>query len=242
MQKGSPPRVRGTEDSFFLLYPFYRITPACAGNRYLSAKPRRRHEDHPRVCGEQGRLGAFLRFPPGSPPRVRGTGRADHPLYLHLGITPACAGNSRFRSRATSPSRDHPRVCGEQYPSFLLAARLKGSPPRVRGTVINLRAAIHTIRITPACAGNSFQSLLPWVKLEDHPRVCGEQPDARLCRRDHYGSPPRVRGTVLTKQNQASARWITPACAGNRTACIAEYGVWEDHPRVCGEQYCPIAA
>ena len=70
---GSPPRVRGTEGKKMESIIKEGITPACAGNRYLSAKPRRRHEDHPRVCGEQMTMATWEKTKEGSPPRVRGT-------------------------------------------------------------------------------------------------------------------------------------------------------------------------
>ena len=151
--------------------------------------------DHPRVCGEQ----SWRRGPRPSPGR----------------ITPACAGNRSTEVFPKSADSDHPRVCGEQRPpSSTMAAKI-GSPPRVRGTEDLRRQGGGHRRITPACAGN--RRTVPKARLAppDHPRVCGEQPDARLCRRDHYGSPPRVRGTEIHVTANVYAIRITPACAGN---------------------------
>ena len=78
-------------------------------------------------------------------------------------------------------------------------------------------------------------------KGKDHPRVCGEQNINIDAKNVSEGSPPRVRGTARYKYIPPVCERITPACAGNRTACIAEYGVWEDHPRVCGEQSCILS-
>ena len=52
--KGSPPRVRGTGGEEIREKEYYRITPACAGNRSSHSCESRQMEDHPRVCGEQG--------------------------------------------------------------------------------------------------------------------------------------------------------------------------------------------
>ena len=50
---GSPPRVRGTGAWDFSFIPLPGITPACAGNSYVSVKKPCMKWDHPRVCGEQ---------------------------------------------------------------------------------------------------------------------------------------------------------------------------------------------
>ena len=73
---GSPPRVRGTARKAKVGPPAYRITPACAGNRYSFSFSSFFSRDHPRVCGEQMHELKIFESPEGSPPRVRGTGAA----------------------------------------------------------------------------------------------------------------------------------------------------------------------
>ena len=73
------------------------------------------------------------------------------------------------------------------------------------------------MRITPACAGNSESREVPGMAVEDHPRVCGEQPFVRLKHFSLLGSPPRVRGTGDVVFIRKQATGITPACAGNRS-------------------------
>ena len=127
-------------------------------------------------------------------------------------------------------------MCGEQSGAKPAIHPTWGSPPRVRGTVASAGNQSSNLRITPACAGNRTACIAEYGVWEDHPRVCGEQ-DFKSNRNSKLtGSPPRVRGTGGKYPEKAAIDGITPACAGNRTACIAEYGVWEDHPRVCGEQ------
>ena len=214
-------------------------------------------KDHPRVCGEQ----LFFRFTSlffrGSPPRVRGTARArscdirlpvDHPrvcgeqyhyTYIILRsqrITPACAGNSDTARRVSIDTRDHPRVCGEQIIRCPENPMHLGSPPRVRGTVINLKVNAKKSGITPACAGNSGYSVIEWMKEKDHPRVCGEQTILPASNTSEHGSPPRVRGTGPYRSADDIARRITPACAGNSAMAKQKPQISPDHPRVCGEQ------
>ena len=175
--------MRGTVICFVNMFCKNRITPACAGNRQFSGTVFRSVTDHPRVCGEQRtRLPAASREA-GSPPRVRGTA-AHRPLpQAQGGITPACAGNRHGFHPAQCTSWDHPRVCGEQVALHNHQVKLKGSPPRVRGTVLNGDGYATVKRITPACAGNSPRQLDIAGWRRDHPRVCGEQHpvSSRIC-------------------------------------------------------------
>ena len=111
---GSPPRVRGKGRPGRLRVWLARITPACAGKSCIACPHSFAFMDHPRVCGEK--LGdvygvLYLR---GSPPRVRGK-ETDYTTYAaKRGITPACAGKSRWHPARPATGRDHPRVCGEK--------------------------------------------------------------------------------------------------------------------------------
>ena len=111
-----------------------------------------------------------------------------------------------------------------------------GSPPRVRGTATRASQKRSTVRITPACAGNSCPHCIYLPLRQDHPRVCGEQLYSRFANITGIGSPPRVRGTEAVLHGSESIRGITPACAGNRFGDHAVKQSCQDHPRVCGEQ------
>ena len=173
-----------------------RITPARAGNRGSSSSAVACLWDHPRACGEQVRC---LRCP-----------------GCRHGITPARAGNRPATTPNSWRRRDHPRACGEQTAGQKVAALVVGSPPRVRGTVVQDQLVRAVCGITPARAGNSTSSTVRPERGRDHPRACGEQPCSSRRSVRGRGSPPRVRGT-----------------AGCRTCRAAAAG---DHPRACGEQ------
>ena len=66
-------------------------------------------------------------------------------------------------------------MCGEQHFFYMRPGPIKGSPPRVRGTVSVCQLGQQIPGITPACAGNSGFRLRQGPALGDHPRVCGEQ-------------------------------------------------------------------
>ena len=99
---GSPPRVRGIRRKCPPCCLCPRITPACAGNTSPCRMSICVHRDHPRVCGEYPVFDAFECHIKGSPPRVRGIRYSITQYRRVLGITPACAGNTRIPPKADS--------------------------------------------------------------------------------------------------------------------------------------------
>ena len=170
------------------------ITPACAGKSHRWRRPGTLLWDHPRVCGEKGRISKHPLSPTGSPPRVRGKGYSDIRILTPQRITPACAGKS-FRAKLPILSiRDHPRVCGEKCRPSRSDCCFSGSPPRVRGKVTASVGIAVAPGITPACAGKRWPETETSPPRRDHPRVCGEKYERRRKKKDRLGSPPRVRG------------------------------------------------
>ena len=213
---GSPPRVRGTGAVSSIRPLKNRITPARAGNSPWEEFLIALWEDHPRACGEQIQRHVMLVRPRGSPPRVRGTG-TSHSLRLScFRITPARAGNSPEAGRTKDQCKDHPRACGEQWLDLTEGPGGLGSPPRVRGTVLQRLSLYHLARITPARAGNRALNRGYEQARSDHPRACGEQGCSFDCKPPGLGSPPRVRGTGLNYYGTYPKNGITPARAGNR--------------------------
>ena len=129
------------------------ITPAYAGKSTIMRDDSTKNRDHPRVCGEKRKfiLRTFSRL--GSPPRMRGKGSVYGDSLKGAGITPAYAGKRPCMIMATTPAKDHPRVCGEKLLLALRSVAEEGSPPRMRGKVDSFKAETKDDRITPAYAG-----------------------------------------------------------------------------------------
>ena len=166
------------------------------------------------MCGENVGLMAVTYETKGSPPRVRGKLAGSPDSFCSCRITPACAGKTVASKGKTRCKRDHPRVCGENTERLKIVTMLSGSPPRVRGKRPNLPYKEFNIRITPACAGKTWHSMLHDVATRDHPRVCGENDSGTGCKGHEGGSPPRVRGKPCASTFYFSFPGITPACAG----------------------------
>ena len=150
------------------------ITPACAGKTPSRAVLDCLLKDHPRVCGENRHGRKALCAPRGSPPRVRGKHWDKAWNGLKERITPACAGKTVGGWSARRWQQDHPRVCGENHPRTKLVNNFLGSPPRVRGKPSTGERIQTAERITPACAGKTAATCVPFDGAQDHPRVCGE--------------------------------------------------------------------
>ena len=132
-----------------------RITPACAGKTPACTRRNCRRQDHPRVCGENRAVSRFSISLKGSPPRVRGKQFPKKYKTVAEGITPACAGKTNFIYILGSFAKDHPRVCGENCVRRLLRRAPAGSPPRVRGKLLEADFIDASQGITPACAGKT---------------------------------------------------------------------------------------
>ena len=90
--------------------------------------------------------------------------------------------------------------------------------------------------ITPAYAGKSPVLLVEVASVEDHPRVCGEKESTEDYYAEQGGSPPRMRGKVVTGIAHFFFPGITPAYAGKSSCTSWTISRYRDHPRVCGEK------
>ena len=161
--RGSPPLARGTEFCACRCILQAGITPACAGNRWMSGKEAKEAGDHPRLRGEQIRAAILSGRDAGSPPLARGTVVNVGGLCDNGGITPACAGNSNTNLRICIIFWDHPRLRGEQTIAEDAGEANAGSPPLARGPGFCFLLKKYFSGITPACAGNRLKKDLLYL-------------------------------------------------------------------------------
>ena len=150
-------------------------------------------------------------------------------------ITPARAGKTYLLPVSSPACRDHPRACGENARIKPCDCMRPGSPPRVRGKLLEMVAEHREMRITPARAGKTAAGRSRQAISQDHPRACGE--NTKRGRRTFLsrGSPPRVRGKPELNLNWKLFLRITPARAGKTFSSHSIFLLSEDHPRACGE-------
>ena len=105
-------------------------------------------------------------------------------------------------------------MCREKFIVTLWTAPNLGSPLRVQGKVwlqINISGKL---RITPACAGKSYERMCVKRADQDHPCVCREKDLTAADGSKGIGSPLRVQGKVCAILYICAYLRITPACAG----------------------------
>ena len=105
----------------------------------------------------------------------------------------------------------------------------------MRGTLAGSSGDDEPRGIIPAYAGNTAHQGGNIMRLEDHPRVCGEHSCTDDALVGKAGSSPRMRGTPKSGSIDAPAAGIIPAYAGNTAWFDAGGARQGDHPRVCGE-------
>ena len=132
-----------------------------------------------------------------------------------MGIIPAYAGNTRNDMYLMKTQWDHPRVCGEHVVELPNVYLMKGSSPRMRGTLYLIPLDETPLGIIPAYAGNTDCLGSKRWRTRDHPRVCGEHYAPNNSFSCLEGSSPRMRGTPSVVTVDSFEAGIIPAYAGN---------------------------
>ena len=130
----------------------------------------------------------------GSPPLAREQPTTPSAIGIRLGITPACAGTTRQYRQGSTRCEDHPRLRGNNHPGPPGSFLCLGSPPLAREQPDSAAADRQETGITPACAGTTRCSRLPFWR--------------------HWGSPPLAREQHEGGWRMTVDQRITPACAG----------------------------
>ena len=131
-------------------------------------------QDHPRTCGENAVQLQVLKNTTGSPPHLRGKLLYWFRLSLWMRITPAPAGKTGPLFFQPYLDKDHPRTCGENEAIESTNEFTAGSPPHLRGKPFLQVFCLFFKRITPAPAGKTGLYPVKPLRVEDHPRTCGE--------------------------------------------------------------------
>ena len=132
-----------------------------------------------------------------------------------------------------SPPHARGRLDGLVNHSFSI-----GDHPRMRGEDGTESQVSDTLtRITPACAGKTFEHRRPQCRQPDHPRMRGEDASTDAGFQLVPGSPPHARGRLVGNLALRLMAGITPACAGKTTFHWLTRQPVKDHPRMRGEDH-----
>ena len=106
----------------------------------------------------------------------------------------------------------------------------------MRGKASCLYFRVPLTGITPAYAGKSYRERYGHHQGRDHPRICGEKSTRKRRTDSTLGSPPHMRGKVLSFVFRLNRDGITPAYAGKSLLYHFFRDFARDHPRICGEK------
>ena len=190
---GSPPRVRSRLVGLALAVGLRGITSACAEQTTVVNNITYNVTDHLRVCGADTVATTLAMMVGGSPPRVRSRQDLRDRRRETLGITSACAEQTKEWYRAMTGPWDHLRVCGADTVRRGVRAWCRGSPPRVRSRHLSGGDGWACAGITSACAEQTKTGGTAITPNRDHLRVCGADKGAFAETLSRDGSPPRVR-------------------------------------------------
>ena len=135
------------------------LIPAHAGKTVKPEYEPTAYRAHPRACGEN-------RFPRlcvasllGSSPRMRGKLTFTSRVRYSLGLIPAHAGKTPLPWAESSPTRAHPRACGENLIRPWIMSLPTGSSPRMRGKPAAREGLRVRVGLIPAHAGKTLNDL-----------------------------------------------------------------------------------
>ena len=129
----------------------------------------------------------------GSPPLARDKSCKIESFPLSIGITPACAGQIRYKRYAQRCRQDHPRLRGTNNASKNVTRYTLGSPPLARDKLLSKILNNSFTGITPACAGQICEYSPVIFIRQDHPRLRGTNIDTVKSIKQCPGSPPLAR-------------------------------------------------
>ena len=171
----------------------------------------------------------------GSSPRGRGKLFTKVPVPAIMGLIPAWAGKTDWRTFESMRRRAHPRVGGENLSRPRGWGKSPGSSPRGRGKPHGARSGIPRDGLIPAWAGKTSSSASPRPPSRAHPRVGGENGNGPTAGNPMYGSSPRGRGKLILPCELRYMFGLIPAWAGKTWSSQLELSKPSAHPRVGGE-------
>ena len=156
-------------------------------------------------------------------------------MLSHLvGIIPARAGFTCFRSSSSFPLPDHPRSRGVYRSQQFLHQPHLGSSPLARGLPVDWLSADGAWRIIPARAGFTASPMRTLCAATDHPRSRGVYPMHRTGGAGRGGSSPLARGLQCVGLVGPLQCRIIPARAGFTVRRPRRSTPVSDHPRSRG--------
>ena len=235
MPVGSSPRLWGTLLVLCFLSFLVRFIPTPVGNTVASAALQSQLPVHPHACGEHISSYSKIYWCVGSSPRLWGTRPICQCRIGILRFIPTPVGNTSSSQTQPSAAAVHPHACGEHdYALQPLPGRV-GSSPRLWGTLEFSFSSPDVERFIPTPVGNTPVSANKTSRMPVHPHACGEHSSVDSKVEIHYGSSPRLWGTLCHLPAFDHVLRFIPTPVGNTRGSPAGATPRSVHPHACGE-------
>ena len=151
----------------------------------------------------------------GSSPRLWGTRLASTVRFFIGRFIPTAVGNAHPTCRSPPVWPVHPHGCGERRYPLRVGVIIRGSSPRLWGTLCTESFRYFLSRFIPTAVGNAMGAGHRWQRPAVHPHGCGERDLAGFRVYRLGGSSPRLWGTRHPKPPVQSFWRFIPTAVGN---------------------------
>ena len=133
-----------------------RFIPTPVGNGNIGVDDLVRPTVHPHACGERLLVTTPACYCPGSSPRLWGTGSSTLRSRHADRFIPTPVGNGIWMKMVITKMTVHPHACGERQRQLWPVGLMRGSSPRLWGTVARRSASGLIVRFIPTPVGNGL--------------------------------------------------------------------------------------
>ena len=177
-----------------------RFIPTHVGNTFAQSARLLSPAVHPHACGEHHQCLSQARWVIGSSPRMWGTRALSPAAQLIARFIPTHVGNTGEQVSAPTPEAVHPHACGEHRRAGFFLQSGYGSSPRMWGTLSPGEEMRQFERFIPTHVGNTLPLCAVLLPRPVHPHACGEHVLIQHQNVLHFGSSPRMWGTLFIKK------------------------------------------
>ena len=172
----------------------------------------------------------------GSSPRLWGTRLASTVRFFIGRFIPTAVGNAHPTCRSPPVWPVHPHGCGERRYPLRVGVIIRGSSPRLWGTLCTESFRYFLSRFIPTAVGNAMGAGHRWQRPAVHPHGCGERDRRALALAVVCGSSPRLWGTRAARWWIYDKQRFIPTAVGNASGGGRVWNPQPVHPHGCGER------
>ena len=211
------------------------LIPAHAGKTISMPVTGDRPRAHPRLRGENLKIGGLFLVAWGSSPLTRGKQASPRSSRKKIGLIPAHAGKTRRGALSALCLPDHPRSRGENVTTVIASPGSPGSSPLTRGKQCEAPGLHEDAGIIPAHAGKTSPTYNATPTTWAHPHSRGENTISSTEPITLGGSSPLTRGKPHRDRVLGHEGGLIPTHTRKTSCPDSSPSPTRAHPRSRGE-------